>query len=78
MTKKESQNGSTMGISYYTINEKVSKTRQYDGTWDKLYIAARKVQLDERAGDIEILCDYESKKTVGLKTLIPDWWSRHS
>ena len=27
MTKKESQNGSTMGISYYTINEKVSKTR---------------------------------------------------
>ena len=51
---------------------------QYDGTWDKLYIAARKVQLDERAGDIEILCDYESKKTVGLKTLIPDWWSRHS
>ena len=27
MTKKESQNGSTMGISHYTINEKVSKTR---------------------------------------------------
>ena len=27
MTKKESQNGSTMGINHYTINEKVSKTR---------------------------------------------------
>ena len=28
MTKKESQNGSTMGINHYTINEKVSKTRE--------------------------------------------------
>ena len=28
MTKKESQNGSTMGINHYTINEKVSKTRR--------------------------------------------------
>ncbi len=27
LTKKESQNGSTMGINHYTINEKVSKTR---------------------------------------------------
>ena len=30
MTKKESQNGSTMGINHYTINEKVSKTREYN------------------------------------------------
>ena len=27
MTKKESHNGSTMGINHYAINEKVSKTR---------------------------------------------------
>ncbi len=32
------------------------------------------MQLDKEAGEIEILCDYETKKVVKLKTLIPDWW----
>ena len=31
-------------------------------------------QLDECAGEIEILCDYETKGTVKLKALLPDWW----
>ena len=36
------------------------------------------MQLDERAGETEVLCDYETKKTVRLKSLIPDWWGPHS
>ena len=32
------------------------------------------MQLDECAGEIEILCDYETKGTVKLKALFPDWW----
>ena len=32
------------------------------------------MQLDEAAGQIEILCDIDTKKTVQLKTLLPDWW----
>lgn len=32
------------------------------------------MQLDECAGEIEILCDYETKGTVKLKALLPDWW----
>ena len=32
------------------------------------------MQLDENSGDIEILLDLESKKTITLKELIPDWW----
>ena len=32
------------------------------------------MQLDKEAGEIEILCDYETKKVVKLKALIPDWW----
>ncbi len=32
------------------------------------------MQLEKGAGEIEILCDYETKKVVKLKTLIPDWW----
>ena len=32
------------------------------------------MQLDKDSGDIEILLDLESKKTVRLKELIPDWW----
>lgn len=32
------------------------------------------MQLDKEAGEIEILCDYETKKAVKLKALIPDWW----
>ena len=33
------------------------------------------MQLDKSAGKIEILCDYETKKVIRLKSLIPDWWS---
>ena len=32
------------------------------------------LQLGEGAEDIEVLCDYDSKKAVPLKELIPDWW----
>ncbi|WP_331654746.1 GNAT family N-acetyltransferase [Anaerosporobacter sp.] len=32
------------------------------------------MQLDKNSGDIEILLDYESKKTITLRELIPDWW----
>ena len=32
------------------------------------------MQLDKDSGEIEILLDLESKKTIYLKELIPDWW----
>ncbi len=32
------------------------------------------MQLDKNSGEIEILVDLESRKTVRLKELIPDWW----
>ena len=32
------------------------------------------MQMDENAGEIEVLCDYQAKKTARLKTLLPDWW----
>ena len=32
------------------------------------------MQLDKTAGEIEILCDYETKKIIRLKSLIPEWW----
>ena len=32
------------------------------------------MQLDKNSGDIEILLDLETLKTVRLKELIPDWW----
>lgn len=32
------------------------------------------MQLDKDSGNIEILLDLESKKTITLKELIPDWW----
>lgn len=32
------------------------------------------MQLDENSGEIEILLDLETEKTVNLKELIPDWW----
>lgn len=32
------------------------------------------MQLDKDSGEIEILLDVESKKTICLKELIPDWW----
>ena len=32
------------------------------------------MQLDKNSGDIEILLDIETKKTVKLRELVPDWW----
>ncbi len=32
------------------------------------------MQLDKDSGDIEILLDLESRRTIRLKELIPDWW----
>lgn len=32
------------------------------------------MQLDKNSGDIEILLDFETRKTVTLKELLPDWW----
>ena len=32
------------------------------------------MQLNETAGETEILCDFETKKTVRLKALTPEWW----
>lgn len=32
------------------------------------------MQLDKDSSEIEILIDYETRKTVKLKDLIPDWW----
>lgn len=32
------------------------------------------MQLDKDSGEIEILLDVKSKKTICLKELIPDWW----
>ena len=32
------------------------------------------MQLDKDSGDIEILLDLDTKKAVGLKELIPNWW----
>lgn len=34
------------------------------------------MQLDKDSGDIEILVDFEKRRTVRLKELIPDWWGR--
>ena len=33
------------------------------------------MQLSKTAGEIEILCDYETKKVIHLKSLTPEWWS---
>ena len=35
------------------------------------------MQLDKNSGDIEILLDLETQKSVKLKELIPDWWGHH-
>lgn len=32
------------------------------------------MQLDRDSGEIEVLLDYESRKTVRLKELVPEWW----
>lgn len=34
------------------------------------------MQLDKDSGDIEILLDLETEKTIRLKELLPDWWGR--
>lgn len=34
------------------------------------------MQLDKNSGEIEILLDFDSRKTVLLKELIPDWWGK--
>ncbi len=34
------------------------------------------MQLDKDSGEIEILVDYEMRKTVRLKELLPDWWGK--
>ncbi len=36
------------------------------------------MQLSPDSGEIEILTDYTSRKTVRLKELIPDWWGSES
>ena len=33
------------------------------------------MQLDKNSGEIEILLDIETKKTVRLKELVPNWWA---
>ena len=35
------------------------------------------MQLDKDSGDIEILMDYETRKTVRLRKLIPEWWGKN-
>ena len=40
--------------------------------WDELYKKALAVQNYSK--DIEILMDYDTKKTITLGELIPDWW----
>lgn len=32
------------------------------------------MQLSRNSGDIEIIMDYDSRRTVRLKELVPDWW----
>ena len=32
------------------------------------------MQLDSCSGEIEILLDYETRKTITLKELLPEWW----
>ena len=34
------------------------------------------MQLDKNSGDIEILMDLDSRRTVKLSELVPDWWGR--
>lgn len=34
------------------------------------------MQLSADSGEIKILVDYESRETVRLRELIPDWWGR--
>ena len=34
------------------------------------------MQLDKSSGDIEILLELKTEKTVKLKDLVPDWWGK--
>lgn len=34
------------------------------------------MQLDRDSGDIEILLNLETKETIRLRELMPDWWGR--
>lgn len=34
------------------------------------------MQLDKDSGDIEILLELKTEKTVKLKDLVPDWWGK--
>lgn len=34
------------------------------------------MQLDKNSGEIEILVDLKTQKTIKLKDLIPDWWGK--
>lgn len=36
------------------------------------------MQLDKNSGDIEVLLDYETRKTITLRELMPDWWGDES
>lgn len=36
------------------------------------------MQLDKDSGEIEILLDLDTEKTIKLKELIPDWWGTDS
>lgn len=35
------------------------------------------MQLDRNSGDIEILLNLETHKTIRLKELLPDWWGMY-
>ncbi|MCI8734275.1 MAG: cytidine deaminase [Clostridia bacterium] len=35
------------------------------------------MQLSENSGEIEILTDYENRKTVRLKDLMSEWWGKN-
>lgn len=35
------------------------------------------MQLDKDSGEIEILLDLETEKTIKLRELIPDWWGHY-
>ena len=34
------------------------------------------MQLDKDSGEIEILVDCDTRKTIRLKELLPDWWGK--
>lgn len=47
-----------------------------DGKVGSSYGACREymMQLDRESSEVEILLNLETKKTVKLKEIIPDWW----